>query len=238
MTPEEKELAENEAEQQSTTRIPLPLRYLLIVSKEEMIAEIEELWYQREMLRKMLSIEDQELYNAQQQADKLASLVCEMSDSDAWMEKATSFMANGGCPVCFSDDKGGHNPGCEWGDQEAHAAVMQKALHAVRFILAGYADIQLNAESCHYIEKKAIKWIDQSLSSTAGRDLLERAKAADELAEAASHVKGCCKTEHNGQVEVCREGHCYIYDLNRALKAYNKLKGDVEDEDTHREPTE
>jgi hypothetical protein len=75
---EAKELAENEAVKRSTTQLPIPLRYLLLVSKEKMMAEIEELWYQREMLRKFLAIEDQELWNAQHQADGLASLVSEL----------------------------------------------------------------------------------------------------------------------------------------------------------------
>jgi hypothetical protein len=75
---EAKELAENEAVKRSTTQLPIPLRYLLLVSKEKMMAEIEELWYQREMLRKFLAIEDKELWAAQHQADGLAAVVSEL----------------------------------------------------------------------------------------------------------------------------------------------------------------
>jgi len=75
---EAKELAENEAVKRSTTQIPTPLRYLLTTSKEKMMQEIEELWYQREMLRKFLAIEDKELWAAQHQADGLAAVVSEL----------------------------------------------------------------------------------------------------------------------------------------------------------------
>jgi hypothetical protein len=60
-------------------QLPTPLRYLLLASKEKMIQEIEELWYQREMLRKLLAIEDQELWNAQHQVALLGNVVSELA---------------------------------------------------------------------------------------------------------------------------------------------------------------
>jgi hypothetical protein len=39
----------------------------------------------------------------------------ELTEGDYWMKRSIEFQENGGCPVCFGDDEGGHEDGCEWG---------------------------------------------------------------------------------------------------------------------------
>lgn len=85
--------------------------------------------------------------------------------------------------------------------------------------------------------------IRQALSDNAGQEILGQLEASEEkyrqavaliqyqkeqikrlerIAEIARHIRGCCKTEYNGQIEVCAEEHCYIHDLNKALSALEK----------------
>ena len=40
-------------------------------------------------------------------------------ESDKWMESATKFYENGGCPICFSTDEAGCKEGCYLGQLQA-----------------------------------------------------------------------------------------------------------------------
>ena len=42
----------------------------------------------------------------------------ELTNGDYWQKRATDYLENGNCPICFETDEAGHKPDCTWGQSE------------------------------------------------------------------------------------------------------------------------
>jgi len=61
-------------------------------------------------------------------AEKDAEIVIlneELENGDTWQQRSTSFLASGGCPVCFASDETGHAKTCPWGQLEQEKQIEQ-----------------------------------------------------------------------------------------------------------------
>lgn len=85
-------------------------------------------------------------------------------DSDAWMEKATEFYEDGGCPICFSTDEAGCKKGCYLGQCQLKIEEYEIAL---RKIIKESSNIDRNnwpiqQQKCQVIAQQALKQAEKS----------------------------------------------------------------------------
>ncbi len=77
---------------------------------------------QESLSKEFYNIEDSILIIAQKMTKEQADYIVQainsheiLVDSNNWMEKATEFYGDGGCPICFSTDEEGCKKGCYLG---------------------------------------------------------------------------------------------------------------------------
>ncbi len=99
--------------------------YLSII--RTLLKRVEELIVERDKWCEQSKKEQQDRADLRKQMEELQT---ELNEGDYWQERATEFLQNGNCPICFATDEEGHKQLCPWGrletDLKLNAAMLAR----------------------------------------------------------------------------------------------------------------